>query len=265
MSTCRRLIVPLVSRRGWCAGSLTSTGQVGGKQTVFGRYLSNEAGATAASTTSSTSINVRGSDAGKAKLWGRSSNTMTEWAELKGCRAFTNRKDVENMLKDVNYESVEVVLDTNLNVTDRWAVKFADNMQTMHEVKKFNEANKDGNKNMSSSILMISPSSNFKPDVSLASCHGIDNTCIRMNVRQPNVGASDLMYLFESFQLHPERPITIIQSGRRLDPLPVQKRGWHSTLYVVQFANALEAERAVFEKSFTVISGVRTSFLWYDI
>ena len=149
-------------------------------------------------------------------------------------------------------------------------MKFENSNVAYDEKREFNNRFSGSNRNNDVSalngIFSLVTATNFNLDL-LASSVGIDHTCIRIKLSQPNVDAKDLSYLFESFKLHPERPITIVQNGKRMDPNSVSREGkrWTSTLYIVQFESALEAERALFEKGFTVISGVKTGFLWYDI
>ena len=196
----------------------------------------------------------------ESKLWRRNSSA---WGELRGCRQFTNGRDMMNILEGLNYESFEPVLDMNLAMTDRWAVKFENGSLASSEVSKFNRRiNENGNHLYSN--LSMSKIAGFSTDL-LPSSVGIDNTCIRLRLAQANVDAKDLLYFFESFKLHHEHPVTIVMNGKRHDPTSVRRTKWSSAFYVVQFQDATEAQRAVFEKCFSVISGVKTPFDWYDI
>ena len=146
--------------------------------------------------------------------------------------------------------------------------------EAFEEKKQFNDRFRnldldkdDDNSNTSNDRFSLTTIPSFGTNV-LASSVGIDNTCIRLKLSQPNVDALDLAYFFESFKLHPEQPITIVQNGKRIDPNALPTTGgrkWASVLYIIRFESALEAERALFEKCFTVISGVKTGFLWYDV
>ena len=234
-----------------------STRRIGGGSALDKlRFFSDNVAASEEPSTSSSSSSSSSGDGTTAKLWKRNTS---QWAELTGCKQFTNKRDVMDMLEGVNYGSIEAILDVNLGLTDRWAVKFDLDTKLADEFKVFDERNRKSNQNIS-----LRRAINFNSSL-LPSFNKIDNTCIRLRLTQPAVGPSNLIYLFESYKLHPERPISVIYNGKRVDPQLLQKAKWSSSLYIVQFASALEAERAVFEKSFTVIAGVKTSFLWYDI
>ena len=197
--------------------------------------------------------------------WTKPGVQKPAWIRLEGFKRFASKKDVEHVLDGLLYEKVEALVDHQLAVTGMWAVKLSADSQSFEEIQNITSPKRQPKNISIFSVNDIEPLSKIQS--ALASLHNLDNRCIKiMNTGVP-LTLDLLCKLFEGFQLDPYEPLKPISNTLpKFVPNPNQSPVSQPSLkYVVRFASSLEAERAVFEKCFTPIGGVKSVFFWYDI
>ena len=214
-----------------------------------------------------TDSNINGSSIGitpqKEAIRPKKSFHSFDGIRLEGLKKFSSKKDVEAILDGLVYDKVEALVDSQLSLTGSWAVKLNDKSPSFEIFQKLTHAKRQKNK-----ITIFNYDFNDKnTPLSLASTQGLDNTCIKVVNAGVPLDDDSVYRIFEGFNLDPHKPFRLIPqpvysfSNREL-AIPNRGNGFK---YIVKFASALEAERAVIEKCFSPIGGIRTIFLWYDI
>lgn len=176
------------------------------------------------------------------------------WYQLDGFSKFSSRSDVESFLRGIDYEKLETLLDSEMLLTGKWMFKLKEEDSSL---SKFEDWRMTSLQHIQSRRIQVNKfdlkdSSFFHSGRKAASQFKIDNRCIMIRsdafLESDNISSDAIYRYFEDYKLKHPKPF----------------RKVHDKV-VVSFESPSEAQRAVFERSYTPIFGWKTIMFWYNI